>query len=479
MRVVVNKKLFVSLLCLFLAFTPQLTFAQNTYLNKIFQAKAAQDAGEYSKAEELWKEVIKLNPKESDAYAGLGDLLRLKRKYTDAIAAYRQAINIDPKNAYAYIGMGMALRSPNKLNESIAAFRKAIEIEPDNVDAYIQLSITLAKNKKFQEAKLNSQKAIQLEGNDSEAYVVLGNTLRLEGNQKEAIKAYQQALTLKENLREDRIVPKTNAHALAHNGLGLIMLSQGNTKAAILEFKKAIQLDPKYILAQNNLKEAERQLKQRQNPNQSMLPENLPKTEPLLNVMRSVVRITARFDSGNTVNGTGWIFKRQGSKAWIITNRHVLVDPEVDNLVTKNVEAEFYSEPPPNKPRFRQSAIIKKITNIDDERIDLAVLEINNVPKDIQPLKFSSITIVRESVIRIIGHPKDGIDWAVEQGKISSKNNEQIQISGATVVPGNSGSPVLDKQNRVVGVVYQRDDFGFAYNIKYVTEKLQSWRVYL
>jgi len=70
--------------------------------------------------------------KKPDAYMNLGWCYRNTKppKTDESVAAYKKALEIDPKNAQAYLGMGWAYSYTRRWDESIAAFRKAIEMDP-------------------------------------------------------------------------------------------------------------------------------------------------------------------------------------------------------------------------------------------------------------------------------------------------------------------------------------------------------------
>ena len=51
----------------------------------------------------------------------------------------------------------------------------------------------------------------------------------------------------------------------------------------------------------------------------------------------------------------------------------------------------------------------------------------------------------------MLGHPNDGEDWTISTGQISQKTALRMQLT-ADLALGNSGSPVFNEQNQVVGV---------------------------
>jgi S1-C subfamily serine protease len=214
------------------------------------------------------------------------------------------------------------------------------------------------------------------------------------------------------------------------------------------------------------------------------MPEHLPsaKAEPLVSLKRSVVRIVITSPS-SWETGTGWVVKREGDKAWIVTNHHVAAEGKETPPKHQKIEVEFYSEPPPGQFRKRQPARLAKITPTDDQ-LDLALLEVTDIPKDIQPLPLSPTAVSLHAPIRTIGHPNTTGDWTVATGEVSYKDDRDLQLSAVTA-PGISGSPVLDQHNRVVGVVWggtyiaQGTKFSptLAFPMQSVKEQLLRWGI--
>ena len=355
------------------------------------------------------------------------------------------------------------LKEQKKLNEAIAAYRKAIQLDPKNVEGRVNLGAALAEQNKWDEAITTAR---QLLNAPNESY------------------------------------GSTTTHVIAHTLLGAILAKQGKLEAGIQAFEQAIKLDPNLDLPQNSLREAKR-LQIPQSP-----PEDdgkyLPSLEPKLPVLRATARITAKTSDGSPIVAAGWVVKRQGDTIWIVTNRHAVIDEKTKQPVEEPIEAEFYSELPPNKSRYRYTAKIVQVTP-NQEDLDLAVLQVSNprLPKDIQPLLWNLDRLRVNQRVYVIGHPHIKGDWDSASGDISRFNaNETVFSIDATVARGNSGGPVINEQNQVIGVFFKiRDrnnavsiaanrempnleilgsatgDVGLAYRIEVVIQKLKAWKI--
>jgi superkiller protein 3 len=286
----------------------------------------------------------------------------------------------------------------------------------------------------------------------------------------------------------------------------LLFLEQGKLDEAIREFEQAAKLDPNFSFAQNNLKEAQRLLALKRNPQPAFIDDTafLPKLsqEPKLPVFRGTARIIAPIVDGNNI-AAGWVVKRQGNTIWIVTNRHVVTDPKTKRLVEKPLQVEFFSDLPEEK-RPRYTAKILQATPDTDE-IDLAVLQLidDRLPKDIQPLSWNTDRLRANQRIYAIGHPynKD-TPWDSASGEVTSSMLHGVLLPiDAIVAAGNSGGPVINEQNQVIGVFVAirtrttlaepaiqnlpdtgnispaTGDIGLAYRITVVLEKLRAWKI--
>ncbi len=434
-------KICVVFLSLSLAATPLVAVAQSielaqSYLFKLDiqqlfeQGNASLDAGQLSKAEYIWNLIIQKDPKNAFAYYKLGHTLLEKAQPFEGIEAIYKAIQLDPNNALFYNKLGLALEVMHKREKAIAAYRKAIEINRNYSFAYLNLG-------------------------------------KLTLNEDEAIAIYRKVLTLPDipgKLTLDTlpgvsifmlgtigtrtiIRREPSAHTLAHYHLGLIhyklsfrMREPRNLEEAIQEVQQAVKLDPNFTDAQDLLKEVQRQLALQKKPSSLITDDRqfVPslQDEPLVNVLRSVVLLTVQTPTGFSV-GTGWVVKREGNKAWIVTNAHVVRER------SEKIELEFYSDPPLGKYRPRYPTKIVQITDTNNP-LDLALLEVTGIPDDIKHLPIASGRVPRTTPVLIIGHPNNGGPWTSVPGQVSNflSQERKLQIQ-ATLAKGNSGGPVI------------------------------------
>ncbi|TAN81958.1 MAG: serine protease, partial [Phormidium sp. SL48-SHIP] len=144
----------------------------------------------------------------------------------------------------------------------------------------------------------------------------------------------------------------------------------------------------------------------------------------------------------------------------------------------------------------RFPARIRHITAPDDEQLDLAILEVRDLPDDIEPLTLSNSRAPLGADISVIGHPVTGNPWSWQPGHISAitaaQDQQNLQLAVPNLAVGNSGSPIFH-DNQVIGMVTSISNrqtatssgtegdftggFGFAYPLDILQNQLQDWGI--
>ncbi len=172
--------------------------------------------------------------------------------------------------------------------------------------------------------------------------------------------------------------------------------------------------------------------------------------------MPSVVEIVSYDDSGDLIGqGSGFFISPQE----IITNQHV-------------VEGAYSAEIFTNEGYYDRITILNA-----DEDMDLAILRVD--AEDEIPLQLNPDAELKPGQpVIAIGHPL-GLEQTVSDGLISSVQTiDQVQFVQITapISLGSSGSPLLDQQGRVIGVVFgiiqEGQNLNFAIGIQTLTEFL-------
>ncbi|WP_013322733.1 tetratricopeptide repeat protein [Gloeothece verrucosa] len=387
-----------------------------------------------------YQRAVSVDPLLIEAQNNLGEALLSQEEWQEASQVFAQIIQFDPENAAAYTNLGNAFFQGEQWSQASEAYEKALELKPQNATILDRYAQALVKLERFQIAENIYLKAITLAPNRGDLYNGLGEVLYQQQKIPEAIAAYQQAL---------RLGPKK---AVIYKNLCYARHTQRQYEEALKLCRQARALDPSEGGAKFYIQEVERTLAIYKNPQLLKMPERIPsrQRDPLIALKRSIVKIIVKTHSYRGI-GTGWLVKREGKKGWIVTNRHVITNSEQKEEENSHIEVEFYSQPLAGEVRRRKAAKIWQKTAPNDG-LDLAVLEVSNIPQDIQPLSLSGEPPPIASKITVIGNPITGDDWSVALGAVQSTTDQALFLS-VSLAPGNSGGPVLNSNEQVIGVV--------------------------
>ncbi|MBE9092642.1 tetratricopeptide repeat protein [Tychonema sp. LEGE 07203] len=188
---------------------------------------------------------------------------------------YRQIVEVEPDSANVLCLLGIALRQQGKVAEAIDFYDRAIAQNPDFVEAHLNKAHVLLDVGEYQRAIVSYEQVIKIQPNSALACNKLGWLKQQLGETDAAIVYYQAALKLDPNLVEaahnlGKIFTEKNElnaaaacylHALQINpkltysllGLGRVLQQQGKLAAAFNCYQQAVEIEPKNPDAQNNI----------------------------------------------------------------------------------------------------------------------------------------------------------------------------------------------------------------------------------
>ena len=365
---------------------------------------------------------IKNNPIDPSVYGKLGESSLNSPNiysYTIASCAYRVAVILEPNNADFLFGLGEATRL-DMMNEPYSRLQ-------DSIEFYNKSASLLEQDKKSFDTSI-----VEVYARLGYAYEKLSEVTKNPILLESAIGYYDKAISYSDERNKRRY------------------LELKDKVTATLQIKKG-------------------------GIDKSPLPSN--SEEPLLDYLRATVLVSAQKACqqnlpGNETPcpkptvGSGWVFKREGKKLLIATNNHVI---NSDSTPDPEISVEFYSKSP-YKDRAAYPAKLRK----SEKDLDLAVLEVENAPDDIKPLAFyEGKYIPRLTTVTIIGNPPillgygdnmaDYGEWTTILGSVTNTINSNagscspyLPIDGLAL-RGNSGGPVLNEKNQVIGMITRID----------------------
>ena len=201
----------------------------------------AAQSGRYEIAIQYIARAIRLKEDVPVFHNNLGEAYRALSRLSEAAACYGRAMALKPDYAEAHGNMGNVLRDQNRLAEAIAYYRRALELKPELAEAHNDLGVTFKEQGKFAEAAACYRRALKLKPNLVVAHNNLGVALKELGEMDDAVACYRRALELKPDYAE------------ACNNLGVVFTEQGKLDQAVAACRRAIELNANYAEALSNL----------------------------------------------------------------------------------------------------------------------------------------------------------------------------------------------------------------------------------
>jgi tetratricopeptide (TPR) repeat protein len=196
--------------------------------------------GLLGEATELCRRILTAEPANAGAEHLLGVIAHQSGKLLEAIEHLRCAIAIDPNVADYHANLGEMCRLAGRIEEAIAASRRALAIQPDNPNALNNLGIALFDQGKFAEALVLYERAIAAQEN-ARAHSNRGNALQRLQRFPEAELAYRRALELNPKFVD------------AWNNLGTCLRELKRPAEAEAVYRKALELGPNHPDTLDNL----------------------------------------------------------------------------------------------------------------------------------------------------------------------------------------------------------------------------------
>jgi tetratricopeptide (TPR) repeat protein len=237
---------------------------------EIQKALILEQQGQYPEAQAAWEEVVRMRPRDGQAYAHLGLLQARQEHYPEAIALYRKAQALNPSIAQLNFNLGLALfksdhfreaakifeaelrKNPKSSNAArltilagmahygareygaaISYLKEAAEAEPHNLQLQLTLAHCYLWTKQLDATMATYKQILLIDPDSAEADMIAGEALDEEGDNAGAVREFRAAALA--NPKETNV----------HFGLAYLLWAQKRYDEAIPEFKAELANDPR------------------------------------------------------------------------------------------------------------------------------------------------------------------------------------------------------------------------------------------
>ncbi|WP_259071544.1 tetratricopeptide repeat protein [Mucilaginibacter sp. X4EP1] len=222
----------------------------------------------YREAEPILLEAIKLSPLYMEPRMALMNIYSMTARWEELKTQANQTLRLSPGNADVLSYLNAANLKRNQLDLEDIAIKKA-----PNFNKYLTLSERNYEANRYDQSINTAKEALQLKSSSAEAYNNIGAALIKLKKYHEADTALKIALRLKpdfifarnnllvtEKALEDEGIKPTGLAAADFVDLSLIYFNQGQFKQCVANCNYALQIQPNYPLAYNNICAANNQL---------------------------------------------------------------------------------------------------------------------------------------------------------------------------------------------------------------------------
>lgn len=210
----------------------------------VYRAVAEQSQGNPKAAEGDLNKAIEVAPKNPLGYTTLGELETAQKRFPEAEREFQRALQVDPNSITAVRDLVREYLAESRPADALAYIRSQLAKAPDNVNYNLLLGELLAGQKDYPGAEAALSKAVGLTKDDrgmAAELTLLAQAQTAQGANDRAIATYQRAIQA--NPRDVRLYVE----------VGVLYERQGNWQQAQSLYQKALQVQPDYAPAANNL----------------------------------------------------------------------------------------------------------------------------------------------------------------------------------------------------------------------------------
>ena len=238
-------------------------------------------AGQYREARDAFDKALAVKPAFFEALYNKGVALAHLQDHAQAVASYDKALALNPENAACLYNRGISLAALGQHENALASYDKALAISSGFAPAWDNRGNVLRQMGNAAQALESYDKAIALAPHDYRAHYNRGHALNDLGRHADAITSYDRALALQPGFADalssrmgtllnrafahqaegrwdaaladyDRVIASQPENARAWNGRGSVLHALGRNEQALVQFDKAIELDPAFADALTN-----------------------------------------------------------------------------------------------------------------------------------------------------------------------------------------------------------------------------------
>lgn len=200
---------------------------------------------DYQRALADYKHATTLKPDDYRAWHEIGQLQTFQKNWSEGAQAYEKAFALNGELKFGWVNLGFCYDNLNKPHRAIDAYTRGIKNNPDVGLLYNNRGYGYLELKMYDKALADLQKAIAVEPEIVMSHVSLGEYYYDRKMYGDAIAKFDMAIKMDEGT--------TEAYTAAYFTRGMCYFEQEQYVKAKADFKSAIKVSPKHVLAHEKL----------------------------------------------------------------------------------------------------------------------------------------------------------------------------------------------------------------------------------
>lgn len=175
--------------------------------------------------------VVRLDPGNQKAYGMLGDLYKKKRRFGQAEKHYSAALTLDPDDSSIYSSLGDMYVKQKRDDMAFQTLSRAVDIEYGNKDARLQLADMYLRHRSVDKAIYELEEIVNTHPGENQVHQKLGELYMGMEQYDKALEHYEKSVG-------------SDTSADVHNRLGMLYMKKDYASLGVMEYKKAVTLQP-------------------------------------------------------------------------------------------------------------------------------------------------------------------------------------------------------------------------------------------
>jgi predicted TPR repeat methyltransferase len=173
------------------------------------QAAGLRQAGRFAEATELYRQILRSDPRHFEATYTLGILSLQEGQLEPAQALLGEALKLNPRFAEGWCARGIVLLQLRRREEALACLDRSLALKPDLLEALCSRATALLEMDRLNEALAGFDRVLALRPDHAISWNNRGNTFIAMRRLEEAVESYDRALALApemETARDNRAI---------------------------------------------------------------------------------------------------------------------------------------------------------------------------------------------------------------------------------------------------------------------------------